>query len=963
MSPVVARLACATLLLPCLSSRAEPSPYPAVPLQLSSATLPPNVMLVPMLDKAPLLVDVQQLTTQLLGKQYPVRLGLLSYDNSLPEPTLASLLGTVLDLQGALNKRNSGGRLYLEAEERGLVGDALFGVNELLSGKLATTLTGTLGGALGVQMGFPIAESYAELTRYYRGQPSLYNKPTSPLLQSVSSAVEGLVGGLLGASSTRYDSPILYRCQKNFVLLVSSDTPSKDDSFPFNDDTLLSGLPNPPKLDDLAERAYQGDLMTGGTDRDGQSFDAADFPRQNLVTNTIALGADQPLLAATAQKGGGRYQWAKNLAELSTAYDNAMREMAGQGSISVPPVSAHPMSRSVFQASYQSGAWTGRLDVYPVSEAGKIDLAHPVPAKLPAPKDRRIVTTYKGLINDISNLVGAASDEVNPLIGVNLGLGDVLGELFGEPKGIAVSLPTRYQRQLGDIIDSRPETANDGQLVAVGANDGMLHVFKRGGGDTDYTEVLGYIPSAVLFNTLYLARNDYGTFSNPHRYYVNGPLSIEKAGDDSILVGTLAQGGKGLFALKLTLLAGDATWEASDVVLWDKTDKSAGFGHLGHTFGRPIIAKVHTGSGDSTTWAAIVANGYDSAGGVASLFVIDLATGAVIRELTVDTSGGNGLSAPAVLDIDNDDVADVVYAGDLKGDVWRFDLSTAPANWTSRLFWDGSASQPVTSAPVIAAGGSGHTVIFGTGRLLYNADKAAPFAVQAIYGLRDNGQVGEYRYAERSTTLVAQTIEREEMAEAGGASRMVRRVSQNAASQPGDGGWHLELPATYGERIMHSPMLLGDKLFFSTQIPVSPGGKCAPPGDGWIMALDAGSGARSDIPLFDLDGDEKYTDFDRVQYSDQPNTNVASGVQAGLAMPTELTFLGSSAKPVSWQPYRSQDGQINNRANLYTSINPGRLGLRLTFAGSASDTSVGDLMLVAPPAAAQGMRLSWRELF
>ncbi|KZE33500.1 pilus assembly protein [Crenobacter luteus] len=1004
MSSAAIRTAvCTALLLPSLAAQAGlilpyPSPYPAEPLAQSSAPVPPNIML--LLDTSPSmnvplagtplnlgtrLSATNAVSQQLLGKQYPARVGLMAYDNSglqdlqtLLNDILSSPIRTLLELPGALlnadkqsKRRNQGGRLYMEANQYHLVGDALTDVNKLLSSLPPIQLP-----CAGCEKpGSPMLEAYAELTRYYQGKPTMYDKPHEPMLQGVSSLLGGVVGGLLGRRDGSYDSPVVYRCQKNFALVVSAGAfdDGSNNAFPYPSDSPHAGLGVPPTLGQLAERAYQRDLIVGGADRDGVSFDAGDYPRQNLVTYTIGFTPNgDAQLKDAAQRGGGRYQGVSSASELHTAYHNAMRDMVGQGSIGVPPVAANPAAPSVFQASYQAGAWTGRLDVHPVDDEGRIDLTKPVPAKLPAPKDRRIVTTYKGLVDSLGNLVDAAGDDVRQLVGIDLGLGALLGELFGEPKGRAVDLPVRRQYQLGDIIDSRPEATTDGRLVAVGANDGMLHVFKRGNGDTDYTEVLGYIPSAVLWNTLYLARNDYGSFSNPHRYYVNGPLAIEQAGGATVLVGTLAQGGRGLFALKLDPLLGDAAWAPGDVVLWDKTEKSAGYGNLGHTFGRPVIAKVPTGPGrNDWTWAAIVANGYDSANGRASLYVIDLNSGAVLREMPVGDAGGNGLSAPAVMDVDGDEVADLVYAGDLAGDVWRFRLEGAPTGWRADRFWDGTPSQPIVDAPVLAKNGSGgHTVIFGTGRLLYAADKNAPFAVQSVYGLHDRSggvlldAAAAYSHAGRDSRLTAQTIVREEEVQAGTQRRKVRLLSRKPL-EAGKGGWFLDLPSVNGERVLHSPQLIAGRLYFSTQMPIASNGqRCAPPGDGWIMALDPANGGRIEGSTLDVDGDGHLTDADRVRYSGDAGSTTVSGVNSRVGMPSALSYLGSRAKSVTWQPYRTQDGQINNRANLYSLLDPARLDVRLTMGGSRDDKAIDTLKPLLPGGMGMvGYRLAWREIF
>ena len=78
--------------------------------------------------------------------------------------------------------------------------------------------------------------------------------------------------------------------------------------------------------------------------------------------------------------------------------------------------------------------------------------------------------------------------------------------------------------------------------------------------------------------------------------------------------------------------------------------------------------------------------GYNNSGsGKSVLYVIDIATGALIRSITVGNgTAGNpaGLSAPAALDVNADGKVDYVYAGDIDGKLWKFDLrNVSAASW------------------------------------------------------------------------------------------------------------------------------------------------------------------------------------------------------------------------------------------------------------------------------------------
>jgi type IV pilus assembly protein PilY1 len=84
-------------------------------------------------------------------------------------------------------------------------------------------------------------------------------------------------------------------------------------------------------------------------------------------------------------------------------------------------------------------------------------------------------------------------------------------------------------------------------------------------------------------------------------------------------------------------------------VLWEVSETSSGFGNLGVTIGQASIARLNDGS-----WAAVFGNGYNSSDEKASLFIVNAATGALIKEIPAALSddpepGSNGLSTPLLV--------------------------------------------------------------------------------------------------------------------------------------------------------------------------------------------------------------------------------------------------------------------------------------------------------------------------
>jgi len=175
---------------------------------------------------------------------------------------------------------------------------------------------------------------------------------------------------------------------------------------------------------------------------------------------------------------------------------------------------------------------------------------------------------------------------------------------------------------LGDIIHSEPRMIDyyntDGSLyaryIAIGANDGMLHVFTDEEitiGGTTYAagaEVFAFVPRDQL-NRLQL----FGT-PDVHQFMVDGASNIFKAltktGDyyDKTLVFGERRGGRSYWALDVTN-PDPSTWTAK----WHIEGGSlgtTGFNELGYTWNKPFFAKIRT---DATTVynVAIFAGGYD----------------------------------------------------------------------------------------------------------------------------------------------------------------------------------------------------------------------------------------------------------------------------------------------------------------------------------------------------------------
>ena len=470
-------------------------------------------------------------------------------------------------------------------------------------------------------------------------------------------------------------------------------------------------------------------------------------------------------------------------------------------------------------------------------------------------------------------------------------------------------------------------------VVYVGANDGMLHGFKAGNPPT-YTdgggEVLAYVPNAMIGASaqasplVKLAAPPPGKSYYPHVYAVDGSPSVGDAYISSawktVLVGTTGAGAKAVFALDITNPAISRGFTATNV-LWeisDTDDATVGactprcgdlttgtatsiHGDLGYTFAQPVIVRLNDGN-----WGAVVANGYNSANGHAVLFVFNLKDGSLIKKIDTQAAGNsvvakNGLSTPIAVDMNGDRIADYVYAGDLTGNLWKFDISSAvAANWGSAMFSGSSpaplfvacttnaascgdtARQPITAKPNIgpasAQGQVGGVMVYvGTGKYFELTDNMLDLAnqvpqTQSFYALWDNGaQIGR-------ASLQVQRITTQS-----GNYRTSSANTVNYSASPPQLGWYMDFltpgvsQPQQGERIVASAVLVGgQKVVFATLTP-NDVSSCSPGGSSWLMALDPGSGK----PLAGSPwGDSSHN-----------NNNLTSGIQSSVGIIKSPIFI------------------------------------------------------------------------
>lgn len=493
-------------------------------------------------------------------------------------------------------------------------------------------------------------------------------------------------------------------------------------------------------------------------------------------------------------------------------------------------------------------------------------------------------------------------------------------------------------KKLGDIVNSAP--VFEDAVVYCGSNDGMLHAFHAESGQ----ELFAHVPNLVFGNLQFLADPSY-----KHKFFVDLTPSIKKGegllggvGEKTLLVGGLGKGGKGYFSLDITGAKNISTEaELSSRVLWEfpkSTDPD-----MGYSFSKPLIVKSNS---SSYPWVVIFGNGYNSEGGKSALYIICPATGDLVKKIDADAGPENGLSSPVAVDATYDGKADFVYAGDLHGKLWKFDLSDKNIDqWKVAYNRDAvpqpmfqakgpaSSTQPITIRPDVMYHPDKHgfIVCFGTGRYLGDSD-FNDNSVQSVYGIWDYGdrvytlksrrwsddddleyigcfnRSGSLQLSNQPETVkLLRQSQRLFTVQSGGIEHRVRVLTSSkpiwatqldgdhpsrqkpnpSDSTDNDVGYYIDLNS--GERVISDVIIRDGHLLAIGFTPNRD--PCGPGGNSVFMELNAFTGGTAGSALFDISGDHNISAKDLVKIDFDED-----GVSEELA-PSGIEFLGNLQPP------------------------------------------------------------------
>jgi type IV pilus assembly protein PilY1 len=458
----------------------------------------------------------------------------------------------------------------------------------------------------------------------------------------------------------------------------------------------------------------------------------------------------------------------------------------------------------------------------------------------------------------------------------------------GSPEQVAGAAGNTYEKYVKTYLNRNP-------LVYVGVNDGMLHAFDGGTG----VEKWAYVPNALFNNGQLgqLTNTTSGLVSTVDDTPIIQDVFLTSDSNwHTMLVGGLRLGGRGIYALDVTK-TDSITDETQNPFMWEFTsqqDADLGYSYATTNFAR-IRCNVAPCSGTGSpggTWVVLVTSGYfpqclpqssttctyntysatDSAAGATSkasgptyLWVLNATDGSLIAKIPTKSGVTTyGLGTPSVVDFGLDQISDVVVAGDLAGNVWRFDLTDPnPANWSSKvdvLFQtytstaacstsntSGIGCEPISVMPVAFPDtvDGGVIYVFGSGEYLGPSDNTTTsvYTPQHYFGVRDygthytasdGGSSYPFHESDLNTRIMTQS----------GTDRSLPYAYSATVAHPR--GWQipLNLPNSSGERVVATPAPLysAGVAILTSLIPGQNADPCNPGRTGAVVALNASNG-------------------------------------------------------------------------------------------------------------------------
>ncbi len=438
-----------------------------------------------------------------------------------------------------------------------------------------------------------------------------------------------------------------------------------------------------------------------------------------------------------------------------------LSQVGAQGGVAVSTVNLQRGDSKAYYGTYNPSGWVGDLTANAIDKATGVvsTTASWSAGSLLLTRDwnTRVIASYNG-----SSGVGFTQGAVGSLVNPGNAWGDtadVMNYLRGDRSQEGTTFRTRLSL-LGAVINSEPAVDRDTGVAYVASGEGMLHAIDTKG--EPGKELWAYVPNAVLPDIGQTSARGY-TFKTQ----LDGTPVVAKSGANAkLLVAGMGAAGRSYYAIDVSSPSGLTEVQLASKVKWEfpLAGDSTTASKVGQTMGKPAVVRLGNGS-----YVALVTSGYNSSyDGKGRMWMLNAATGATIYEFV--TTGGTLADEGGLAHIkpfyEPDGSVRYVYGGDLKGNLWQFDLQAQTAPTLVAVLKDSSGNtQPVTAPPELVSYKNKRIILVGTGRLLDITDFGGS-AVRTFYAIADGTTLPNARsglaqvlYTKGTDTISAPTVD------------------------------------------------------------------------------------------------------------------------------------------------------------------------------------------------------------
>ncbi|MBV5329867.1 MAG: hypothetical protein JZU65_19940 [Chlorobium sp.] len=664
-------------------------------------------------DKKTRMEVAKDVIAQLINDNFDkVRFGLMKFNNDEGGYIVAGCGATKSDLIGNFNPTTT---VFTDTDQ-----SANFGA---IGGMKSDTWT-------------PLAETMAEAGRYFAGTKSWFNGTSTGAGYPYGKYSLSCASSNTSCYDYINNTPIQYRCQKNYIIFMTDGEPTQDDNAKLKNSVYINGIKIPAAnkdgaadyIDDVAYFLAHNDLQPVGanpsTDDVLKKGQTGDFEFQTVTTYTIGFQQNLSLLQDAATNGGGVYYTADNASTLNEALNNIITAISNNNegfSAAAVPVSRANKAYAgnfVYYGLFQPnniGNWTGNLKKYGITDSGLITDKNGVAAvnggaiinnaqsywsstidgpsvikggageKLYDDLDNgftRKIYTYTGTKNELTDSTNVfnSSNTALPPFNTNLSTSVISGIRHDNDSEWPLA-SFLHSQPLVVHYDDNNDGSDDHSMIFAGANDGMLHCFD----DNDGSEKWGFIPQDLLteIHTLPTATS--------LQYYVDGSPSLYTYDHDNnsstqekkILIFGERRGGTNYTALDIS------NYDSPLIKYEIKADILGGGSKvLGQSWAKPEASKVGymDGSTYKTKDVFIMAGGYDNNQDSTTpattddegraVYGIDSQTGSLQTNLNFNIENFSSMthSIVAISPFENPKSRTTtrIYAGDMNGNLFAF---------------------------------------------------------------------------------------------------------------------------------------------------------------------------------------------------------------------------------------------------------------------------------------------------